>query len=191
MYYSRIVLAFVLFFLITQTNLAQGSDEHNEDLERCRGVVQDLYRSLLTELRAAMKQGGTEKAINVCHEAAQRITESFKTAEQSVRRVTLQLRSPKNEPDSYEKEKLMQLAVDHEEGELKDEYYEVVEEDGVTYFRYLSPILVKPPCLMCHGKEEKLSPAVLSVLKVKYPEDKAFGYSNGDLRGAFSVIIRQ
>ena len=121
-------------------------------------MVQELYASLLDELRGALKQGGKEEAINVCHDAAQRITDSFQTEEQSVRRVTLQLRNPRNEPDLYEKEKLMDLAGNHEKGELKEEYYEIVEEDGVKYFRYLSPILIRPPCLICHGKKEKLSP---------------------------------
>jgi len=191
MFYCKIILTFLLFFFITLIQPAKGMDTQNENVQRSTGVVQELHKSLSNELSAAIKEGGIEKAIDVCHNAAQKITDSFKTDKQSVRRVSLQVRNPKNKPDLYEKEKLKQMVADHKRGELKNEYYEIVEEDGVKYFRYLSPILIKPPCLSCHGKKENLSPAVLKALKVKYPEDKAFGYSNGDLRGAFSVIIKQ
>jgi hypothetical protein len=96
MYYYRIISTFFLFLFITLAVPAKGSDTQNEQLERSRGVVQELYESLLNELRGALKHGGKEEAINVCHDAAQRITDSFQTVEQSVRRVTLQLRNPKN-----------------------------------------------------------------------------------------------
>ena len=190
MFYHKIVLTFFLFFAILLLHSAKGIDTQNENIQRSRGIVQELHKSLFNELSTAIKEGGIEKAIDVCHKAAQKITDSFKTDKQSVRRVSLQIRNSKNKPDSYEKEKLKQMVADHKRGELKNEYYEIVEKDGVKYLRYLSPILIKPPCLSCHGQKERLSPSVLKVLEMKYPEDKAFSYSNGDLRGAFSVIIK-
>jgi len=191
MFYLKTVLTFFLFFTTILIHPAKGIDKKNENIQRSRGVVQELHKSFFNELSAAIKEGGIEKAIDVCHKAAQKITDSFKTDKQSIRRVSLQVRNPKNKPDLYEKEKLKQMVADHKRGELKNEYYEIVEKDGVKYFRYLSPILIKPPCLSCHGKKERLSPSIVKVLEVKYPEDKAFGYSNGDPRGAFSVIIKQ
>jgi hypothetical protein len=43
-------------------------------------------------------------------------------------------------------------------------------------------------CLQCHGKA--LAPPVAEKLAELYPGDKATGYEQGDLRGAF-VITRQ
>jgi hypothetical protein len=40
-------------------------------------------------------------------------------------------------------------------------------------------------CLQCHG--ENISPEVQAELARLYPEDKATGYSAGDIRGAFVV----
>ena len=71
------------------------------------------------------------------------------------------------------------------------EYYGLIEESGVQYFRYLSPIIINPPCLSCHGEKGKLSPVVLNAIEGKYPKDKAIDYRSGDLRGAFSLKIKQ
>ena len=40
-------------------------------------------------------------------------------------------------------------------------------------------------CLGCHGKS--IAPEVKAKLAELYPEDKATGFSEGDLRGAFVV----
>jgi hypothetical protein len=41
-------------------------------------------------------------------------------------------------------------------------------------------------CLTCHGTE--ISPAVLTRVNQLYPQDKAIGFKEGDLRGAFVVV---
>jgi hypothetical protein len=43
-------------------------------------------------------------------------------------------------------------------------------------------------CLACHG--ETIDPAVAGKIAELYPEDKATGFREGDLRGAFVVIDR-
>lgn len=186
-----IMVTFFLIFAILLLHPAQGIDTQSENMQKSRDVVQELYKVLFNKLSTAIREGGIEKAIDLCHRAAQEITDSFKNDKQSVRRVSLQMRNFKNKPDLYEKEKLTLMMADHKRGKLKNEYYEIVDQGGVKYFRYLAPILIKPPCLNCHGKKERLSPSVVKILKVKYPKDKAFNYRNGDLRGAFSVIIKQ
>ena len=41
-------------------------------------------------------------------------------------------------------------------------------------------------CLKCHGTE--LTADVVDALNNAYPEDKATGYQEGDIRGAFVVV---
>jgi hypothetical protein len=41
-------------------------------------------------------------------------------------------------------------------------------------------------CLTCHGTEVK--PEVLTKIKELYPNDKATGYQEGDIRGAFVAV---
>jgi hypothetical protein len=40
-------------------------------------------------------------------------------------------------------------------------------------------------CLKCHG--EKIDPDVEASLKQNYPRDKARGFKEGDIRGAFTI----
>jgi len=41
-------------------------------------------------------------------------------------------------------------------------------------------------CLLCHGTN--LSPEIGQALADLYPEDRATGFTEGDIRGAFVVI---
>jgi hypothetical protein len=46
-------------------------------------------------------------------------------------------------------------------------------------------------CLACHGDPQKdIQPAVLQTISKLYPDDKAIGYKEGDLRGAWHIIFR-
>jgi hypothetical protein len=42
-------------------------------------------------------------------------------------------------------------------------------------------------CLGCHGPVEQLAPGVAERLKALYPDDRAVGYSLGQLRGAMTL----
>lgn len=53
---------------------------------------------------------------------------------------------------------------------------------GVRYFRRIT---VEPACLACHGKRD----ARPDFVKKNYPNDKAFGFAAGDLRGLYSIFI--
>lgn len=57
--------------------------------------------------------------------------------------------------------------------------------NGKPALRYLRRITVEPSCLACHG-ERSTRPAFIVQ---NYPQDKAFAFKAGDLRGAYSVLI--
>ena len=50
---------------------------------------------------------------------------------------------------------------------------------------YVEPIVTKALCLTCHG--EALAPPLASRIGSLYPEDRATGFREGDLRGVFWV----
>lgn len=56
---------------------------------------------------------------------------------------------------------------------------------GQAGTRYFRRITVEPACLACHGKRD----ARPEFVKKNYPNDKAFGFAAGDLRGVYSVFI--
>ena len=41
--------------------------------------------------------------------------------------------------------------------------------------------------MTCHGPVERLSPATKAALEQTYPNDRATGYSEGQIRGVISV----
>jgi hypothetical protein len=47
----------------------------------------------------------------------------------------------------------------------------------------LRPIGTAGVCLQCHGPVSRLSPDVLAYLAQAYPDDRAVGFEEGDLRG--------
>ena len=62
------------------------------------------------------------------------------------------------------------------------------DEEG--YPTFFAPILDKGLCLTCHGiVGETLLPENDEKIKTLYPEDKAVGYSEGDLRGVWSIMF--
>jgi hypothetical protein len=46
-------------------------------------------------------------------------------------------------------------------------------------------ITVQPSCLACHGPKDE-RPAFV---KKDYPEDRAYGFEDGDLRGIYAVFV--
>jgi hypothetical protein len=59
------------------------------------------------------------------------------------------------------------------------------EMDGTPGSRYFRRIDVEPACLACHGSRADRPQFV----KDGYPDDRAYGFEVGDLRGLFSVFI--
>jgi hypothetical protein len=54
--------------------------------------------------------------------------------------------------------------------------------------RYTRPILAGGVCLVCHGAT--ISDEVEAALAEHYPHDRATGYAEGDVRGAFQPSSR-
>lgn len=66
-----------------------------------------------------------------------------------------------------------------------DEVWGKVDIDGLVYGRYVKPIFVEPACLACHGEKGSRP----EFIKKKYPEDRAYGFNAGDLRGIIEVMV--
>lgn len=60
-----------------------------------------------------------------------------------------------------------------------------VEFNGTPGWRYYRRITVEPSCLACHGAKENRPDFV----KQNYPDDRAYGFEVGDLRGLYAVFV--
>jgi len=54
-----------------------------------------------------------------------------------------------------------------------------------SYNRLVMPIFVKKSCLLCHGAGDKRPAFIVK----RYPQDKSFGFKEGDIIGVISVYI--
>lgn len=59
------------------------------------------------------------------------------------------------------------------------------ERDGIAGSRYFRRITLERPCLACHGEKDRRPDFV----KERYPEDRAWGFEPGDVRGVYAVFV--
>lgn len=155
---------------------------------RARAAVQELGQKIRSLLAAELASGGFEGAVGVCAEKAQAETRRY-AAEQGIeiRRVSTRARNAANRPDEWERARLLEWETAVREGKTVPESAQMTTSGGD--FRLLTPIRVQAMCLTCHGNEKQIPAPVRDLLHQHYPQDVATGYRNGDLRGAFSVVI--
>jgi len=149
------------------------------------GIVKKFGGSLKPELKQAIQSGGPAHAISVCAEKAPAIAQSLSNETGwIVKRVSLKARNSQSAiPDAWEKKVLQQFDERQANGESASQmaYSEVV--DG--QFRFMKAQGVEAVCMNCHAAEIK--PEVEAALGENYPDDKARGYTMGQIRGAFSL----
>jgi len=158
-------------------------------LERARAAAAALSTELRERLMEEMKAGGPVQGVKVCSEVAPSYAARHSVDGLAVRRVSERWRNPADEPDAYEAAKLAELAAAHAKGVLPAETHEWVGGGAQRVLRYLKPITIGGPCLACHGDPAAMRPEVAATIRERYPQDRATGYRDGDLRGAVSVTV--
>ena len=175
------VLAATLAFPLT-------ADETEQRVGESREIIKSFASELKNELMEGMKQGGPKAAVQVCKVKAPSIADSLsqKTGWE-VARTSLKVRNPANAPDKWERAVLESFQRRKDEGvnPATLEHHELVATDGKDYFRYMKAIPTAEICLVCHG--QNIAEPIAKVVAEHYPEDKARGFSVGDIRGAFTV----
>ncbi|MBT8434926.1 MAG: DUF3365 domain-containing protein [Gammaproteobacteria bacterium] len=165
-------------------NLGAADVDMAQLQQEAMGIVKKFGGSLKPELQMAIKTGGPAHAISVCSEKAPSIAQSLSSETGwTVKRVSLKARSETAVPDAWEKKALEEFDQRQANGEsaAKMAYQEVV--DGS--FRFIKAQAVEAVCLGCHAAEIKSE--VEAALEQEYPNDKARGYTLGQIRGAFSL----
>lgn len=117
----------------------------------------------------------------VCGAVGKRVKEISKSEGVVIRHAAVKFRNPANAAtpaeaaliESFERDPKLK-AIDEED-----------TVDGKKYFRVTRPIRVEAACLACHGEKDSRP----EFIKKKYPDDSAYGFKKGDLRGIISVLI--
>lgn len=159
-------------------------------LDEARAVASAVPPKLLQVLSAEIATGGLVSAVGICNEKAPQMARA--ASEQSgwtIRRVSLRNRNPKAVPDAWERAALEEFDRRAAAGESVAtlEHSAWVEEGGRKEFRYMKALPVQQLCVSCHGVADKMPADVAAKLQTLYPNDKAVGYSVGEIRGAMTI----
>ena len=169
---------------------AAGASDRTALTEQAKAAVAALATALKSELSTAMAAGGPPQAIDVCHSRAPAIAAEISQQQGvEVSRVSLRNRNPDNAPRDWQVGVLKTFQARLEAGEDAGSltWQEIAETDGGRVFRFMKAIPTQPLCLACHGTA--IAPAVQDKLAEWYPDDRATGFSEGDLRGAFVALL--
>lgn len=145
--------------------------------------------ALGAELMKSLQAGGPESAVLFCNTRALPLTKGISdTLGMDVSRVSDQPRNPANHANAEE------LAIIASYKDLlargQQPVPDVREHDEAVIGYY--PIVTNGMCLKCHGVEGlDISPATQAVIDARYPEDKATGYGENELRGLFVVKMNR
>ena len=181
--------------LLAAASAAAAGDPDAPDVTALTGqaktAVAAFAAELKSELMAAIGAGGPVQAIDVCHARAPAIARRI-SEEQGLElsRVSQRNRNAENAPGAWQAAVLDDFQARLEAGEDPGSltWQEFAEMQGGREFRFMKAIPTQPLCLTCHGTA--IAPPVTEKLAELYPGDKATGFEEGDLRGAF-VVVRQ
>ncbi|RMD85472.1 MAG: DUF3365 domain-containing protein [Candidatus Dadabacteria bacterium] len=161
-----------------------------EIIEKGEEAAKRLIHALKAHLTKAIKSKGVVSAVKYCSLAAEglsgSVNDTLKKDGVNVKRVSDRFRNPANKPDRTDL-----VAIRYFRDSLKrDSYlppYYITKQGAQT--RYYKPIRIGKLCLKCHGTEKDIPKAVAKYLREHYPEDRATGYKEGDLRGVIRVTL--
>jgi len=186
---------FSINLLILILILSCGEKNHEAQItenqkKEMRENASEFMGKLKSVLIKQIKSEGTLSAVAVCSDTAQVLTNDYGLKKGVyIKRVSFKNRNKHSVPDEFEARILKEFEQIKKEGKLTSntEHFEIIVENDYQYLRYMKPIKIGAACLKCHGAEEKIPPDVKGLITKRYPDDKAIGYKNGDLRGAVSI----
>ena len=158
-------------------------------LKKGRDLALSTKAVLGKNLLSAIREKGTDGALQFCSDRAITLTDSMALAlDAKIKRVSDQNRNPGNSANDNELAYILQAKSEIEqEGKAKPK---VFEKDSKMIGYY--PILTNTMCLQCHGKpESNIKNSTLSLIHQLYPEDRATGYSENELRGIWVIEMEK
>ena len=181
---------FLIFIGFISCDHSLTPEEKQEYSDKGKEIAQASFNALSEKLTEQMKTGGTAKAIPFCNVEAlpltQQLSEKYNV---TIKRTSDKLRNQKNKPTERE------LKIIDSYQELISEHKEIapiLEVDSNNNKHFYAPITVKANCLVCHGKvDEFVTVKTDSIIKSLYPNDKALGYIEGELRGIWSITFKK
>jgi len=155
-------------------------------IDKGKSIAGATFAALSGQLQKALQEGGVQNAVDYCNVVAYPLVDSLSQVhDATIRRTSLKIRNPKDDPKPHEKAALERYEQKVENGEQLQPSVSLTDEGRVAFY---APIMTMELCLQCHGKlGEELAQADYELIQELYPEDEAIGYSEGDWRGLWSI----
>lgn len=179
---------FTLFLTVVLLLSGSGIAQANVDSETLSKAVQsieelDSMRSgLASYLETDPEQPTAETMKKVCKPVGMKAQQLSQENGWQVKQISNKYRNPAHAPDGPASRKA--LARFERDAELMGFWQAETlgEQAGTRYYRRID---VEASCLACHGGKENRPEFV----KNNYPEDLAYNFKEGDLRGMYSVFM--
>lgn len=164
--------------------IAKAPTQLREPISRADLIVVSLQDALRRELQNALEKGGPAFAIQSCHVDVVGIIRRIER-NKNIRagRTSDRLRNPANAPRPWAAPLVQTFA-----GRRAREVDGFVVDLGATV-GVLRPIAEQPLCASCHGPVQDIATPVRSALSSRYPDDRAVGFADGEIRGWFWVEV--
>ena len=143
-------------------------------------IAEETKKNLVTNLTQKISEKGAENALEFCNVNAIPLTKQLEDQHNvMIKRVSDKNRNPDNVANETERK---YIDFFKEQLVLKQKL-EAKFDNGVFY----APITTNSMCLQCHGSEKDIKPATLAKIKSLYPNDKAIGYQENEMRGLMVI----
>lgn len=180
----QVIIILIMFILSIYTYPAHAGDEIGAKEAGAVSVAEEIIqmRSTLAQNFIKPDMEITEETFkNVCGAVAKRVKEIMEKDGYKVRHASAKNRNPVNAATQEERAVLETFDRNRE---IKGQW-DMVESDGKRFQRYMKPIYVEDACLACHGSKDSRPKFIVD----KYPEDRAYDFKTGDLRGMVEVMF--
>ncbi|PSN12067.1 hypothetical protein C7293_21780 [filamentous cyanobacterium CCT1] len=183
-YRMAVCVGVAIAILLIQPATAWATVNPAELAKAVQAIEQlDMLRSgLASTLEGQTEMPTKETMKEVCRPVGMRAMELSQENGWQVKQIAAKYRNPAHAPDTPHSR--MALAQFEQQPELMG-FWEKATIDGQAGDRYYRRINVEASCLDCHGQQNRRPQFV----KDGYPQDLAYDFNVGDLRGMYAVFI--
>ncbi len=183
---KKIVIAAIIFTIAQ----AQQQKPLPPNIQEGVKAIKLLGSTLKSNLQRVLKKDKSGmKALKFCILNATKLTAQVNKKlppNIKVRRVSLNYRNEANKADAIDAKVLEEFKIAVQE-KIPLKKPEVVDINGTK--RVYKALIVTKKCLKCHGSA--INHKLAKMIHKHYPNDKAIGYKEGDLRGAIVAEIKK
>ncbi|GAB2775356.1 Tll0287-like domain-containing protein [Salinimicrobium soli] len=168
---------------IAESNFEIQQSYEQRGIEIAMEAQTELGQHLMQELNK-----GTLHALQYCNENALPLTQAIaKKNSATVQRVSDKFRNPNNKANKDEKKLINQYRKDLSWG---NDPQPVLFNEGDS-IRFYYPLVTNNLCLQCHGRIQDTERSVREKILYLYPDDKAMGYAENEVRGLWKIGFKK